>query len=66
MTEEVTIDGIPIQDYGRCSQTVYSSSNTNKGKILIDEQEYFELLRYKKLYLQFIKCDKEDREDVER
>ena len=38
-----------------------------KGKVLIDEQEYFELLRYKKLYLEFIKYkEKEEEEDVER
>lgn len=31
-----------------------------KGKILIDEHEYFNLLKYKKLYLQFINIEEKE------
>ena len=37
-----------------------------KGKILIDEREYFTLLQYKKLYLEFIKYKEKEEKDVER
>lgn len=37
-----------------------------KGKILIDEREYFTLLQYKKLYLEFIKYKEKDKEENER
>lgn len=37
-----------------------------ENKILISETEYFELLRYKKLYLEFIKYEEKDKEEKER